>query len=88
MVNNKYFCYFVERNNEKNIVNELKGKYLESGVINKFNMLQEMISNHILRKISRQKKNISIIVYDYDIFEKIGINIEKLEKKLKENIKI
>ena len=66
----------------------MKGKYLESGVINKFNMLQEMISNRILRKISRQKKNISIIVYDYDIFEKIGINIEKLEKKLKENIKI
>ena len=84
MVNNKYFCYFVEGDNEKKIVNELKGKYLESGVINKFNILQETISNHILRKISRQKKNISIIVYDYDIFEKIEINIEKL----KENIKI
>ena len=36
MVNNKYFCYFVEGDNEKKIVNELKGKYLESGVINKF----------------------------------------------------
>ncbi|EUB22005.1 hypothetical protein [Fusobacterium sp. CM22] len=34
MVNNKYFCYFVEGDNEKKIVNELKGKYLESGVIN------------------------------------------------------
>ena len=49
MINNKYFCYFVEGDNEKNI---------------------------------------SIIVYDYDVFENIGINIEKLEKKLKENIKI
>lgn len=88
MINNKYFCYFVEGDNEKKIVNELKGKYLESGVINKFNILQETISNHILRKFSRQKKNISIIVYDYDVFEKTGINIEKLEKKLKENIKI
>ena len=56
MVNNKYFCYFVEGDNEKKIVNELKGKYLESGVINKFNILQETISNHILRKFSRQKK--------------------------------
>ena len=36
MINNKYFCYFVEEDNEKKIVNELKGKYLESGVINKF----------------------------------------------------
>lgn len=27
MVNNKYFCYFVEGDNEKKIVNELKGKY-------------------------------------------------------------
>ena len=53
MVNNKYFCYFVEGDNEKKIVNELKGKYLESGVINKFNILQETISNHILRKFSR-----------------------------------
>ena len=88
MINNKYFCYFVEEDNEKKIVNELKGKYLESGVINKFNILQETISNHILRKFSRQKKNISIIVYDYDVLENIGINIEKLEKKLKENIKI
>lgn len=48
--NNKYFCYFVEGDNEKKIVNELKGKYLESGVVNKFNILQEKISNYVLRK--------------------------------------
>ncbi|KXA25864.1 hypothetical protein ACDQ58_04845 [Fusobacterium animalis] len=85
--NNKYFCYFVEGDNEKKIVNELKGKYLESGVVNKFNILQEKISNYVLRKFSNEKKNISIIVYDYDVFEK-NINTEKLKNKLEENIKI
>lgn len=87
MVNNKYFCYFVEGDNEKKIVNELKGKYLESGVVNKFNILQEKISNYVLRKFSNEKKNISIIVYDYDVFEK-NINTEKLKNKLEENIEI
>lgn len=85
--NNKYFCYFVEGDNEKKIVNELKGKYLESGVVNKFNILQEKISNYVLRKFSNEKKNISIIVYDYDVFEK-NINTEKLKNKLEENIEI
>ena len=56
MVNNKYFCYFVEGDNEKKDSKWVKGKILESGVINKFNILQETISNHILRKFSRQKR--------------------------------
>lgn len=85
--NNKYFCYFVEGDNEKKIVNELKGKYLESGVVNKFNILQEKISNYVLRKFSNEKKNISIIVYDYDVFEK-NINTKKLKNKLEKNIEI
>ena len=36
MVNNKYFCYFVEGDNEKKDSKWVKGKILESGVINKF----------------------------------------------------
>ena len=71
--NNKYFCYFVEGDNEKKIVNELKGKYLESGVINKFNILQETISNHILRKFSSKD-------WKRDMLNTINL-LEKLEKK-------
>ena len=65
----------------------MKGKYLESGVVNKFNILQEKISNYVLRKFSNEKKNISIIVYDYDVFEK-NINTKKLKNKLEKNIEI
>ena len=40
MVNNKYFCYFVEGDNEKKIVNELKGKF------QKVELLINLLYNH------------------------------------------
>ena len=54
MVNNKYFCYFVEGDNEKKIVNELKGKYQKVELL--INLIYFKKRFQITYKIFKAKK--------------------------------
>lgn len=88
--NDNYF-YFLEGDCEEHIFPFLKENYIKSGKKQKFNLIQDKISDTIIRTFKRN--TIVVIVFDTDTNDGIKIleyNIKKLEnvKAIKEIILI
>ncbi len=77
---NKKYVYFVEGQNEQNMVNAIKNTHLISGKVKVFNVLEKTINKSILRTFD-YNTNI-ILVIDTDVEDK------KCLEKLDENLKI
>ncbi len=74
-----YYHYFVEGENEKNLLKEIKGTLLQNGMISVFNVLEKNSLAIQLKKI--REGTCVVFVFDTDILD------EKKVKNLVENLK-
>lgn len=83
------YIYFVEGQDEENVVNTLKGienRYIFAGKCRVLNVIQEDIKKSLLMTLN--KSTIAIVVYDNDVIANRSLNPEKAKGKINQNIKL